>query len=142
MVTKHLGPLSSPILNGLEDGLAPEIKRQHLFCIAQSYGLYPAWWDQFFGKWIPQWEIMRRLYRYSHYIHTDDFAIEKDGGVGGLDKEEVVRACEERAMDVLGRSEKELRQELKEYFQEWKSQHVWMTEGPVYERWKRDGTGP
>lgn len=35
-----------------------------------------------------------------------------------------------------------LRQELKEYFQEWKSQHDHLTEGPVYERWKRDGTGP
>lgn len=100
---KKLGPLSPTFLNGLEEKVPPEIERQTIFRIAQSYGLYPAWWDRLFGSWIPQWEIVRRLYKYSHYIHADDFAIEKDGGVGGLDKEEVVRACEERAIDVLGR---------------------------------------
>ena len=85
---------------------------------------------------------MRRLYKYGEYIAADDFAIEKDGGVGGLNKEEVVRACEERAMDVLGRGEKVLRQELKIYIEEWRTQHAGFTEGPVYERWKRDGTVP
>ena len=139
---KYIGPLSRPILNALEEKTPPELQRTAFFGIAQSYGLYPAWWDRVFGSRIPQSEIMRRLYKYAEYINIDDYAIEKDGGVGGLDKEEVVRACEERAMDVLGRGEQVLRQELKEYFEEWRSQHDHLTSGPVYERWKRDGTMP
>ena len=139
---EFIGPLSHGLLTGLEEKVPPELQRTSFFGIAQSYGLYPAWWDRFFGPRIPQWEILRRLHRYSDYIHADDFAIEKDGGVGGLEGGEVVRACEERAIDVLGRGEKELRQELEDYFREWKSQHNFFTEGPVYERWKRDGTGP
>ena len=114
-MTKTSGPLTVPLLDGLE-GMQAESRKQFYTSVAQSYGLYPAWWDRLFGSLIPHWEIKRRLYRYAEYVETDDFAIERDGGVGGLEKEEVVRACEERAMDVLGRGQEELRSELMKYF--------------------------
>ena len=98
------------------EGMQAEPKKRFYTYIAQSYGLYPAWWDRLFGSLIPQWEIRRRLYRYAEYLETDDFAIERDSGVGGLQREEVVRACEERAMDVLGREQEELRRQLMMYF--------------------------
>ena len=94
-----------------------ETKQRFYTCVAQSYGLYPVWWDRFFGSVIPQWEVKRRLYKYAEYLETDDLAIERDGGVEGLGREEVVRACEERAVDVLGKEPEDLRRDLKKYFQ-------------------------
>ena len=114
--TETTRTLTVSLLDEVE-GMQAEPKQRFYTCVAQSYGLYPAWWDRFFGSLIPEWEVKRRLYRYAEYLETDDFAIERDGGVGGLGKEEVVRACEERAVDVLGREPEELRGDLKEYFQ-------------------------
>ena len=114
--TETTRALTVSLLDEVE-GMQPEPKKQFYTCVAQSYGLYPAWWDRFFGSVIPEWEVKRRLYRYAEYLETDDFAIERDGGVDGLGSEEVVRACEERAVDVLGREPEDLRRDLKEYFQ-------------------------
>ena len=98
------------------ESMQAEPKKQFYICVAQSYGLYPAWWDHFFGSLIPEWEVKRRLYRYAEYLEADDLAIERDGGVDGLGREEVVRACEERAVDVLGKEQEELRRQLMIYF--------------------------
>ena len=108
-------PLTVNMLDGVE-GMEGELKKRFYTGVAQIYGLYPAWWDRLFGSLIPQWEIERRLYSYAEYLETDDFAIERDGGVGGLEREEVVRACEERAVDVLGMEPEELRRRLMMYF--------------------------
>ena len=135
-VTDDIGPLSSQLLDRTKEPIPPRTQRAIFSDAARCYGLYPVWWDQVFGERNPQWEIRRRLRKYVRYIETDDYAIEKDGGIGGLDEREVVRACEERAIDVLGKGDKELRSELNKYFQKWKQRQ------PVYERWQRDGTGP
>ena len=45
----------------------------------------------------------------------DDFAIERDGGVKMLVKEEVRLACEERGIDVLGEKEENLRADLQRW---------------------------
>ena len=45
----------------------------------------------------------------------DDFAIERDGGIKSLEKEEVRIACEERGIDVLGKEEGNLRADLKRW---------------------------
>ncbi|KAK0517328.1 hypothetical protein JMJ35_000483 [Cladonia borealis] len=114
--TETTRKLTVSLLDGVES-MQAEPKQQFYTCVAQSYGLYPAWWDRLFGSLIPQWEVKRRLYDHAEYLDTDDFAIERDGGEGGLGREEVVRACEERAVDVLGREPEELRRDLTEYFQ-------------------------
>lgn len=48
----------------------------------------------------------------------DDLAIERDGGVKMLEKEEVRMACEERAIDVLGKAEGNLRADLKQWMEQ------------------------
>ena len=65
---------------------------------------------------------MRRLKSRLANIEVDNFAIARDGGVGKMVEEEVVRACEERGIDVLegdggdkdGRNESKLRAELED----------------------------
>lgn len=46
------------------------------------------------------------------YLRKDDALIERDGGWAALGKEEIERACVERGIDVLGKSEGELRKAL------------------------------
>ena len=48
----------------------------------------------------------------------DDFAIERDGGMKMLEKEEVRMACEERGIDVLGKEERNLRADLKRWMEQ------------------------
>ena len=43
----------------------------------------------------------------------DDFAIERDGGIKMLEKEEVRMACEERGINILGKEEGNLRADLR-----------------------------
>ena len=94
------------------DAMLPKPRDQLYKFIAQSYGLYPAWWDKYIPSLIPGWLVKRRVRQRIAEIEADDFAIARDGGVGRMDGEEVVRACEERGIDVLGRKHSELREEL------------------------------
>ena len=48
----------------------------------------------------------------------DDFAIERDGGMKRLEKEEVRMACEERGIDVLGKEDGNLRADLKRWMEQ------------------------
>ncbi|KAL2056327.1 hypothetical protein ABVK25_003350 [Lepraria finkii] len=101
------------------DAMLPEPRDQLYKFIAQSYGLYPAWWDKYVPSLIPGWFIKRRVRQRVAEIGVDDFAITRDGGVWRMDEEEVVRACEERGIDVLGRKNSELREELEKQL-EWR----------------------
>lgn len=83
--------------------------------IAQSLGLYPAWWDRYFSGFIPQSLVARRVDEASMYLQTDGFAINRDGGVESMNSEEVVLACEERGINVLGVEEKYLRDNLERW---------------------------
>ncbi|KAJ4365918.1 hypothetical protein N0V83_008540 [Neocucurbitaria cava] len=47
--------------------------------------------------------LRRRVGKMLEYLRKDDRLIERDGGVAGLGKEEVRRACVERGIDVLGK---------------------------------------
>ena len=83
--------------------------------VAQSLDLYPAWWDQYFATIVPTALVERRARRRVEDITVDDLAIRRDGGVGSMNAEEVVWACEERGIDVLERGEKDLRGELEKW---------------------------
>ena len=54
-------------------------------------------------------KVERRI----EYLETDDALIRRDGGVEGLEAEELRIACGQRGIDVLGRGEDELREGLK-----------------------------
>ncbi|KAF2198567.1 hypothetical protein GQ43DRAFT_338267, partial [Delitschia confertaspora ATCC 74209] len=68
-------------------------------------------WDWTFV--LPPKNLLRwRLKKTLEYLKTDDELIARDGGWAGLAKQEVQRACAERGVPVLGKSEGEMRREL------------------------------
>ena len=82
---------------------------------AQSLGLYPVWWDRWIPTVIPTSLVRRRVYTRLAELEVDDFAIERDGGVGKMDIGEVQMACEERGIDILGKEEGNLRRDLEQW---------------------------
>ncbi|KAF2018378.1 hypothetical protein BU24DRAFT_421368 [Aaosphaeria arxii CBS 175.79] len=72
-------------------------------------------WDWLYvtpPKPLLRWGVGRKL----AYLKKDDGLIERDGGWQGLGKEEVLRACVERGVDVLKKNEGELRKGLAEWY--------------------------
>lgn len=109
------GPLRRPDIESMPE----ERQRNALKSYAQSLGLYPAWWDRWTGTVIPTSLVRRRVYRRLGELEVDDFAIERDGGVGKMGGEEVKLACEERGIDILGKEERKLRRDLEQWM-EWR----------------------
>lgn len=54
--------------------------------------------------------IRRRAEKRIEELEADDFGIRRDGGVEGLEMEEVRIAAEERGLDILGRPDEEVRE--------------------------------
>lgn len=80
--------------------------------LGQILGAYPAWWDRL--PITPSWFISRRVAERLRLIDLDDFAIERDGSRNDsaqrLDElQEVQLAAEMRGLNVLGRSDEELK---------------------------------
>ncbi|KAF2641361.1 hypothetical protein P280DRAFT_375097, partial [Massarina eburnea CBS 473.64] len=72
-------------------------------------------WDWLFTtppKPLLKWGVRRKL----DYLARDDGLIGRDGGAQALNEKEVGRACVERGLDVVGKSERELRKGLAEWF--------------------------
>ncbi|KAI0108753.1 hypothetical protein F4776DRAFT_409640 [Hypoxylon sp. NC0597] len=80
--------------------------------ICRSLGLTSALWDKI-GLDGPFAGMRAR--RAVQRIAADDAMIREGGGVDALVDEEVVLACEERGIDVLGKSVDELRSRLEEW---------------------------
>jgi hypothetical protein len=92
------------VLGGLE-------QRQlvHLSCVLNTHG---GIWEKV--QLTPPVGLLRRAVgARMQYIALDDFLLVEAGGPGGLSSEEVMIACEERGIDVLGKDEEKLRAELK-----------------------------
>ena len=110
-------PASSTLSDSSSSGAIPKGKTwadMSLFelCVtAAKLDVYPAVFD-----WVPlappKWWMQRSVRRKLEYLETDYRLIERDGGLGGLNAEEVKRACVERGVVVLGRKEAELRRAL------------------------------
>lgn len=66
---------------------------------------------------IPTSLVRSRVYKRLGETEVDDFAIERDGGVGNMEIDEVRMACEERGIDVLGKKERTLRKNLEDWMQ-------------------------
>lgn len=81
----------------------------HLSCVLNTHG---GIWEKV--QLEPPAGLLRRaVSARMQYIALDDFLLVEAGGPGGLSREEVVIACEERGIDVLGKDEEKLRAELK-----------------------------
>ncbi|KAF2738032.1 hypothetical protein EJ04DRAFT_460407 [Polyplosphaeria fusca] len=75
-------------------------------------------WDWLFLT-PPKWVLRMGLGRKLEYLRKDDELIERDGGKAAwqrMGRIELERACVERGMDVLGKSEVELRKALAGWF--------------------------
>ncbi|KAK7941398.1 uncharacterized protein PG986_013785 [Apiospora aurea] len=83
--------------------------------VARSLGLGLSLWDKM-GVDPPF--VKARADRAVRRLVADDFSIRDGGGVGRLVEEEVVMACEDRAMDVASQSPAELRKKLAEWIRE------------------------
>lgn len=78
---------------------------------AAQLDCYPALFD-----WVPltppKWLLQRNVSKKMEYLATDRKLIDRDGGLNGLNAEEVRRACVDRGLPVLGKREDELRKAL------------------------------
>ncbi|KAK8875075.1 hypothetical protein PGQ11_005589 [Apiospora arundinis] len=83
--------------------------------VARSLGLGLSLWDKM-GVDPPF--AAARATRAVQRLVRDDFLIRDGGGVKGLVDEEVVMACEERAMDVASQEPKKLRKQLAKWIEE------------------------
>lgn len=111
------GTIDSPNeLQSSEKVEVEDLKPAHLTHVGRSLGLYPALLDRL-GLGMPSALLRRRVREWKEYIDLDDKAIERNGGVGQLEVEELRIACEERGLDVLGKSDEQLRRVLREWLQ-------------------------
>lgn len=96
-----------------------DLQKLHLFgllTLSSKLDAHSKLWDLLFltpPKSVLRWGLRRRL----EYLQKDDGLVVRDGGWQALGKEEGIRACVERGIDVMGRSDKDLRGELKAWFE-------------------------
>lgn len=107
--------LAGPLQLSEIDSMPEDPQRDVLKSYAQSLGLYPALWDRWIPTAIPSSLVRRRVCTRLAELEVDDFAIERDGGVGKMEVREVRMACEERGIDILGKEEGNLRRSLEQW---------------------------
>ena len=83
--------------------------------LSAQLSAHSAIWDLFHldpPTSLLRWSVGRHL----QYLDVDDAMIRRDGGITALNAEEVRLACIERGFDTLGKTEKNLRRALAEWF--------------------------
>jgi hypothetical protein len=99
-----------------ENGVGPEgLERMQLLHISWSLGLSSSMWDWLGGRLpgLPNAILRRKLRNRLKYLELDDELIKREGGVTGMDDEEIKMACVERGIDVVGRDMGDLKADLK-----------------------------
>jgi hypothetical protein len=96
-----------------EEELTSEQKRH----IAEACGLTSTLWNRLFATGPPGAILNRRVGRHLEYLETDDLLISRDGGYAALTPEEIKRACADRGIDVLERSNVEQKEALHRWFE-------------------------
>ncbi|KAF2166147.1 hypothetical protein M409DRAFT_66667 [Zasmidium cellare ATCC 36951] len=90
-------------LKGLRDD-----QLYHLSC---ALDLHNRMWDRVQLP-PPSWLLRRGLSKRLAYLTKDDKLLTRDGGAPRLSSEEMIIACEQRGLDVLGKREEVLRNDL------------------------------
>jgi len=89
--------------------------RMELLHICWSLGLTSSLWDwlggQLPGLWT--WELRRRVSNYVQYLRIDDELMKRAGRTLAMHDLEIELACVERGIDVMGRNEHSIEEELK-----------------------------
>jgi len=90
------------------------LERMQLLHISWSLGLSSSVWDWLGGKLpgLPTFLLRRKVGRRVEYLRMDDKLIGEGGGVEKMNIEECRMACVERGIDVMGRSDQNIREDL------------------------------
>lgn len=92
-----------------------ECEKGQLMHISRSLGLHSSLWDYTKG-FMPGSGILKyRVRKHLEYLAQDDALLIRDGGVQKLNKEEIMLACEQRGIDILGRKEDYLKDVLERW---------------------------
>ena len=91
--------------------LLRQLRDDQLLHLSSTLGVHNRLWDRL--QLPPPSALLRRgLAKKLQYITTDDILLLQCGGVSKLVSDEVMVAAEERGLDVLGRKETALREQL------------------------------
>ena len=93
-----------------------QLQRAQLLHLGTTLGVTTGIWIERLG-WPPATLLKARIRNRLEYLGKDDSLIVKDGGVDAMDIEEVRMALAERGVDVLGKSDAELKKLLKGWIQ-------------------------
>jgi hypothetical protein len=109
-----------------------ELGRMELIHISWSLGLSSSAWDLLGGKLpgLPTGILKGKVRRRVEYLGMDDKLIREEGGVKGMEEEEVRMACVERGIDVCGRSGEHVRESLDAWLRssvEWPIERLLLT---------------
>ncbi|KAF7191605.1 hypothetical protein HII31_07107 [Pseudocercospora fuligena] len=88
-----------------------KLRDDQLFHLSSTMNLHNRMWDRIQLP-PPSFLLRRGLSKHLSYVASDDFLLERYGGAAKLTADEVDIACEERGLDVLGRPEQKLRENL------------------------------
>ncbi|KAJ8109864.1 hypothetical protein OPT61_g7144 [Boeremia exigua] len=94
---------------------AVDIGLFHLLLLSARLDCHPRILDKLYLT-PPKWLLQRSVSKALAYLTQDDELIRRDGGVQALDKQELLRACVDRGIDVLGKSEAEQRKNLGQWY--------------------------
>lgn len=95
--------------------LLQRLRDDQLFHISCTLNLHNRLWDRLLDRiqMPPPSALLRRgLSKRLAYLASDDKLLDRDGGASTLSSDELNIACEERGLDVLGKREDTLRQDL------------------------------
>jgi len=95
------------------------LNKSQLLHISRSLGLHGRVWDLSGGFLPPVLLVREKVKRRLAYLEQDDALLRRDGGVETLRDEEVMIACEERGIDVLGQDVETLRDLLRHWVDGW-----------------------
>jgi hypothetical protein len=84
-----------------------------LIHMSWSLGLSSSVWDYLGGQFpgLPTFMLKKKVARRVQYLEMDDMLLQK-GNVEELDEQEVTMACVERGINVVGRNEEDLKEDL------------------------------
>lgn len=92
-----------------------DLENKQVLHICRSLGLHSSFWDLTKGV-LPGNSILKyRLRKHLQYLEQDDALLVRDGSIGELNKEELLLACEQRGVDILGRKEDYLKDVLERW---------------------------
>jgi hypothetical protein len=105
-----------------EGGVAG-LGREQLMHINWSLGLSSNVWD-YFDAALTDGRLRKKIQRRVDYLRMDDKLIRECGGVKEMEEEELRMACVDRGINVVGRSNADMRKALQEWLTSAEKVHI------------------